>query len=258
MAEIVYPPVLAFARTVFRVQGIRFDLEGTEHIPRSGGAVLAINHVGYFDFTYAGYAALKVGRVVRFMAKQEVFAHPVAGPLLRGMRHIPVDRSLGAASYRKAVAALSTGELVGVFPEATISRSFELKDFKTGAARMAAEAGVPLIPVVIWGSQRVWTKGLPKRLGRTRTPVTVSVGAPIVAEGDAAAVTEVLRERMAAQLQQAQEAYPDKPGRDDDWWLPARLGGSAPTPERARELDAEAARARIARRRAATDKKSGK
>jgi 1-acyl-sn-glycerol-3-phosphate acyltransferase len=258
VAEIVYPPVLAFTRTVFRVQGLRFDIQNAEHIPRTGGAVLAINHVGYFDFTYAGYAALKVGRVVRFMAKQEVFAHPVGGPLLRGMRHIPVDRSLGAASYRKAVAALATGELVGVFPEATISRSFELKEFKTGAARMAAEAGVPLIPVVIWGSQRVWTKGLPKRLGRTRTPITVSVGAPIPPDGDAAAVTAVLRERMAAQLKDAQEAYPDKPGPDDTWWLPARLGGTAPTPERARELDAEATRARIARRRAATEKKSGR
>lgn len=256
VAEIVYPPVLAFTRTVFRVQGLRFDLRGTEHVPRSGGAVLAINHVGYFDFTYAGYAALQVGRVVRFMAKQEVFSHPVAGPLLRGMRHIPVDRSLGAASYRKAVAALASGELVGVFPEATISRSFELKEFKTGAARMAAEAGVPLVPVVIWGSQRVWTKGVPKRLGRTRTPVSVSVGEPVTAAGDATAVTAALRERMAAQLHEVQESYPDKPGPDDTWWLPARLGGTAPTPERARELDAEETRARVARRRAAAGKKA--
>ena len=115
MAEIVYPPVLAFARSVFAVQGLRFTVHGAEHIPRSGGAVLAINHVGYFDFTYAGYAALKVHRLVRFMAKQEVFAHPVAGPLLRGMRHIPVDRSLGAGSYRRAVQALASGEIVGVY-----------------------------------------------------------------------------------------------------------------------------------------------
>ncbi len=235
----MYPPVLLFARSVFRLQGLRFTVLGSDRIPAAGGAVLAINHVGYFDFTYAGYAALPRKRVVRFMAKQEVFAHPVAGPLLRGMRHIPVDRSLGAGSYATAVEALAGGELVGVFPEATISRSFELKAFKSGAARMAAEAGVPLLPVVIWGSQRVWTKGVPKRLGRTRTPITVSVGEPVETGPDPVAVTARLRERMSAQLHEVQESYPDKPGPEGDWWLPARLGGSAPTPERAAELDAE-------------------
>ena len=244
----MYPPVLAFTRSVFRVQGIRFDLRGTEHIPRTGGAVLAINHIGYFDFTYAGYAALKIKRVVRFMAKQEVFAHPVAGPLLRGMKHIPVDRSAGLASYRAAVEALRSGELVGVFPEATISRSFELKEFKSGSGRMAAAAGVPLIPVVIWGSQRVWTKGLPRHLGRTNTPVTVAVGPPVdVPKGSD--VTEALRDRMTALLHEVQGSYPDKPeGPDDSWWLPARLGGTAPTLERAAALDAEEAAAKTAKR----------
>ena len=258
MAEIVYPPVLAFARGLFAAQGLRFSLLGTEHIPRTGGAVMAINHIGYFDFTYAGLAALKVGRVVRFMAKQEVFAHPVAGPLLRGMRHIPVDRAMGAQSYKAAVRALAAGEIVGVFPEATISRSFELKDFKSGAARMAAEAGVPLLPVVIWGSQRVWTKDRPKRLGRTRTPITVSVGPPIPAVGNAVEVTEVVRARMAEQLREAQESYPDKPGPQDAWWLPARLGGTAPTPEEAAKLDAQESAARAVARREARKAAEGK
>lgn len=248
MADFAYPPVLAFARSVFRLQGLRFTLTGTDHIPETGGAVLAINHIGYFDFTYAGYAALPRKRVVRFMAKQEVFAHPVSGPLMRGMKHIPVDRAEGAASYRKALEALRSGELVGVFPEATISRSFELKEFKSGAARMAVAAKVPLIPLVIWGSQRVWTKDVPKRLGRTRTPVTISVGEPIEAGRDAVATTGLLRERMSDLLHRAQETYPDKPGPEGDWWLPARLGGSAPTPERAAELDAEEAARRAARK----------
>ena len=137
---------------------------------------MAINHTGYFDFAYAGLAARPSGRLVRFMAKDEVFRHRISGPLMRGMHHIPVDRDAGAASFRAAVAALKGGEIVGVFPEATISRSFELKEFKTGAVRMAAAAGVPLLPTVIWGSQRVWTKDHPKRLGRTRIPIVLSVG----------------------------------------------------------------------------------
>ena len=72
---------------------------------------------------------------------------------------------------------LRDGELVGVYPEATISRSFELKDFKSGAARMALEAQVPMIPLIVWGAQRMWTKDHPKQLGRNKIPITVAVGA---------------------------------------------------------------------------------
>jgi len=154
------------------------------------------------DFTYAGYAAIPARRLVRFMAKQSVFRHPVSGPLMRGMKHIPVDRAAGSGSYHAAVDALRRGEIVGVFPEATISRSFELKTFKNGAARMAQEAGVPMLPMTIWGSQRVWTKGLPKRLGRTRTPISIAIGPPVpVAPGDDVdAATASIHEVMEGML----------------------------------------------------------
>ena len=98
-------------------------------------------------------------RLVRFMAKKAVFDHKISGPLMRGMHHIPVDRKAGAGAYDEALAALRAGEVVGVFPEATISQSFEVKQLKTGAARMALAAGVPIVPVTIWGTQRLWTKG---------------------------------------------------------------------------------------------------
>ena len=241
MPELVYPAVIGLARTCFRIQGLRFTMEGTEHVPRQGGAVLVINHIGYLDFTYAGFAALPAKRLVRFMAKQEVFDHRVSGPLMRGMHHIPVDRDAGSASFREALTALKSGEIVGVFPEATISRSFELKEFKAGAVRMAAAARVPLLPAVIWGSQRVWTKDHPKRLGRTGTPITVSVGEPLTVspKADMAAVTDVLRDQMSTMLHQAQQQYPDRPaGPGDAWWLPAAMGGGAPTPEQAARLDA--------------------
>ena len=256
MAELVYPPVIGLARVVFAVQGLRFDLRGDENVPRRGGAVMAINHVGYLDFTYAGYAAHPARRLVRFMAKEEVFHHRLSGPLMRGMHHIPVARVAGAGSYRSAVDALRAGEIVGVFPEATISRSFELKDFKAGAVRMAADAGVPVLPTVIWGSQRVWTKGRPKRLGRTKVAISVWTGEPMsVAESDdPIAVTETLRDRMSTLLHRAQETYPDSPsGPDDTWWLPARLGGSAPTPEEALQLDRDERRARIEQAKRARD-----
>jgi 1-acyl-sn-glycerol-3-phosphate acyltransferase len=254
VAELVYRPVIGVARLLFAYQGLRFDLEGTEHVPRSGGAVMAINHIGYFDFTYAGFAALPAKRLVRFMAKEEVFRHRVAGPLMRGMHHIPVDRAAGAGSYRAAVDALRAGEIVGVFPEATISRSFELKDFKPGAVRLAADAGVPLLPTVIWGSQRVWTKGH-KRLGRTGTPITVRVGEPIVVPkgSDAVVETAKVRDAMTVMLHEIQESYAESPGPDDSWWLPVRLGGSAPTPEEAEQLDRDERRARIEAAKQARD-----
>jgi 1-acyl-sn-glycerol-3-phosphate acyltransferase len=248
--EPVYLPVLAVARTLFAVQGLKFSMYGAENVPRSGGAVMAINHTGYFDFAYAGLAARPSHRLVRFMAKQEVFAHRITGPLMRGMHHIPVDRDAGAASFRAAVRALKDGEIVGVFPEATISRSFELKEFKTGVIRMAAAAGVPILPTVIWGSQRVWTKDHPKRLGRSRIPIVLSVGSPLQPgrRADADQVAEALRASMTELLHRAQADYPPLTGADRVF-LPSRLGGQAPTPERAAELDAAEASARAARRK---------
>lgn len=160
MAELVYPPVIGAAHTLFRALDIRIDMKGTENIPRKGGAVLVSNHIGYLDFIFAGLAARPQKRLVRFMAKESVFRHKVSGPLMRAMKHIPVDRAQGESAYQHALDSLRSGEIIGVFPEATISQSFTLKSFKSGAARMAQEAYVPLIPVALWGTQRLWTKGL--------------------------------------------------------------------------------------------------
>src|SRR5689334_1372815 len=197
------------------------------------------------DFTYAGLPARRVKRYVRFMAKKEVFDNKVSGPIMRALKHIPVDRSAGAESYRAAVDDLRKGELVGVYPEATISRSFEIKQFKSGAARMAIEADVPIIPVVIWGAQRVWTKGFPKHLGRTNTPISIAVGAPIQPYEPAAELTAQLRSTMQAMLLDLQKDYMHEPGA---YWVPARLGGSAPTLEEADAMDAAEAEEKAARR----------
>ena len=246
--EPVYTPVIAVARALFAAQGLKFTITGAEHFPRQGGAVLVMNHVGYFDFAYAGLAAHPSGRLVRFMAKEQVFHHKVSGPLMRGMHHIPVDRGAGASSFRAAVGALKAGEIVGVFPEATISRAFELMEFKRGAIGMAQAADVPLIPMAIWGSQRVWTKDHPKRLGRTNIPITLSVGEPlrVTRKDNADAANLELRGRISALLHAAQDSYPRLSG-DELRFVPVRLGGTAPTPEQALAMDEADAVRRAAR-----------
>ena len=250
--EPVYTPVIGVAKVLFAAQGLKFTVTGAHNVPTSGGAVLMINHLSYLDFAYAGLAAHPSKRLVRFMAKDQVFRHKISGPLMRGMHHIPVDRTAGAASFRAAVSALKAGEIVGVFPEATISRSFELKGFKSGAVRMAQAAGVPVVPMIIWGSQRVWTKGYPKRLGRSHVPITLSVGEPILAgpRDNADDVNSQIRARMTDLLHAAQEAYPAVPT-DELKYLPARLGGLAPTLEQATALDEADDRRRSERRAAA-------
>ncbi|MFE9691315.1 lysophospholipid acyltransferase family protein [Micromonospora sp. NPDC005806] len=247
MPELVYPPVIAAAKTMFRVLDLRLTIEGSHHVPRTGGAVLASNHVSYLDFIFCGYGALESRRLVRFMAKDSVFRHKVSGPLMRGMKHIPVNRAAGAGSYATAVSALRRGEVVGVFPEATISRSFTVKDLKNGAARMAQEASVPLLPVALWGTQRLWTKGRPRTLTRRHTPITILVGEPMDPAGypDANTMSAELKTRLAALVDRVQRGYPEQPaGPDDAWWQPAHLGGTAPTPEEAAELDRQGRRAR--------------
>jgi 1-acyl-sn-glycerol-3-phosphate acyltransferase len=227
--ELVYPPVIGLAKTMFRVLDLRITVEGAEHIPLSGGAVLASNHVSYLDFIFCGLAAQPSRRLVRFMAKQSVFSHRVSGPLMRGMKHIPVDRAAGAASFDEAEAALRRGEVVGVFPEATISESFTVKGLKSGAARLARAARVPLVPMVVWGPHRLWTKGRKKDLTKRHVPVLIRVGEPLPATDEDA--TPMLRKRLAELLDAVQRAYPEKPvGESDRWWLPAHLGGSAPEP----------------------------
>ncbi|GAB3115203.1 lysophospholipid acyltransferase family protein [Streptomyces calidiresistens] len=234
MADLVYPPVIGAARTMFRMLDLRFDIGGTEHIPRRGGAVLVSNHIGYLDFVFAGLTARPSRRLVRFMAKDSVFRHRVSGPLMRAMKHIPVDREQGEHAFRHAVRALRSGEIVGIFPEATISRSFTLKEFKTGAARLAQQAGVPVLPVALWGTQRLWTKGHPRDLRRNHFPITIRVGAPMEVDPreDPTKVTARLRSRIQELLEAAQRAYPGTPRDErDTWWLPAHLGGTAPLPQ---------------------------
>lgn len=235
--------ILPLAKRLMRAQNIEVTVTGAEFIPAEGGALLAVNHTGYYDFILGGIPAyLRGRRLVRFMAKKSIFEVPVVGAMMRKMGHLPVDRSAGASSVEEAVARLRGGELVGIFPEGTISRSFELQDFKTGAARIAHEAGVPLVPVVIWGSQRIWTKGLKKNLGRSFKPVMIRVGAPIPLSGDPAEDTALLKEAMDYELGLVRAEYEKEYGPHPELagWVPAAMGGGAPTIDEAKAIDAAA------------------
>lgn len=237
-----YRVVIAAFRLLFRALGLRFDVRGAAGLPATGPAVVACNHIGFLDFTFVGLVASRRHRLVRFMAKQSTFDNPVSGPLMRAMGHIPVDRANGAAAYRRAARKLHRGEVVGVFPEATISRAWTLKPFKLGAAMLAVREQVPLIPVVVWGGHRILTVGGHCSL-RRGTAVTVFVGEAIIAapDADVQAVNCELHRRMDQLLDLAQRTYPDLPRDDGDWWWqPRHLGGSAPSPSDAAALDTAA------------------
>ncbi len=251
MKDLPYYAIIGACRAWLALSDFTFRTSGIEHIPRTGGAVLAINHISYVDFIMAGYGAREAGRLPRYMAKRETFDHPITGPVMRSLRHISVDRADGQASYDEALRYLRAGEVVGVFPEATISRSFLIKELKSGAVRMAADADVPLVPLVLWGTQRLVTKDHPRDLSRHKT-ISVTVGEPIDPHGmSAVRKTAELRAAMSAMLDTAIRDYPAEEQPPGSWWLPAAYGGSAPTPERAAELDREELRLRAAKRRAA-------
>lgn len=249
MTDRTYHGVIRAFRGVFALADLQCEVRGAEHVPANGPAVLACNHVSYLDFTFVGLAAGERGRLVRFMAKASTFANPVSGPLMRRMGHIPVERegvAAGAVAYRRAIRAVQAGELVGVFPEATISRSWTLREFKPGAVALAVRERVPLVPLVTWGGHRIASVDghiHPRR----HVPVRVLVGPPVPVT-TREETGPLLRAAMQELLDTAQREYPE-PG-PGTWWEPLHRDGTAPTPGEAavREAEVEAARVRKARR----------
>jgi len=229
MTDRVYPFVVVIIRIFWRYLGLKFTIKGEERIPRTGGAIMAINHIGYLDFALSGTAALPAKRYVRYMAKKEIFENKIAGPFMRGMHHISVDRNSGSASFVAALRALKAGEIVGIFPEATISKSFEIKTLKSGAARLAVGANVPVLPTIVWGSQRIWTKGRKRNFRRNKTPISIYIGEPLhfTRETEVDVAEAQIKNALEELLRRVQDEYPDE--HRGQWWAPARLGGTAPT-----------------------------
>ena len=156
-----------FLRWLFR---IRLMVTGQENLPDGkDGAVVAITHFGYLDFAAAELVlwAHNRGRL-RFLIHQGAADHWLAGPFISASGQVVVRHGSGTAAYDDAVARLRAGEYLAVMPEAGVSRSFKVRECKTGAVRMAAEAGVPLIPVSVWGAHRILTRGNGLPLYRVR------------------------------------------------------------------------------------------
>jgi 1-acyl-sn-glycerol-3-phosphate acyltransferase len=227
-ANLLYHVAARLAMAPISLQRWRLDVEGLENVPRAGGAVMVLNHTSFVDFFAAGRMPfLHLGRPVRMLAKVSLFKSRLLGPIMRAAGHIPVDRSAGKDALAAAVAALRRGEFVGVLPEQTISPSLELLPFKTGAVRMAQEADVPVIPAVSWGSHRFWTTGDGPHLA-WRLPVHIRYAPPVRPEGDPESSTDAIRTLMAEMLADVQRRYRDGLP-EGARWVPARLGGSAPT-----------------------------
>lgn len=212
----------------------RVTTEGLRNVPVEGGAVITWNHTSHVDYLVTMWDVYRrLGRDVRFLALRELWDSRAFGWVPRFANAVPVDRgSHGgrAGALRDAIVALERGDLVMVAPEGGISESFELLPFRTGAARMAQLAGVPIVPSVSWGSHRLVTTGHPIRLRRAwRIPVEVRFGEPIhvAPDDDPVEVTERVRRTTEAMLHEVQARYLDG-APNGAWWVPARLGGGAP------------------------------
>jgi 1-acyl-sn-glycerol-3-phosphate acyltransferase len=226
-------------RTLLRALRVDVRIEGLERLPTDGPVVVASTHNSFLDFVMLEYAAARRGRFVRFLTRHDVWNKPAVAWAMDRMGHVPVDRAAPAAAYLHARRLLRDGEAVGLFPEAGISHSFQVRPLMPGAVALALETGAPLVPVAMWGAQRISTAGDPTRrpdLTRGRT-VDISIGPPLTLPADAVAGTRMLGAALQSLLDPLQAMRHHQPEVGvTALWHPAHLGGHAPTPERAADL----------------------
>lgn len=241
-----YAATIAIGQAALRGLKVTTRVSGEEHLPRSGPVILACAHISYPDFLFVGKAGLARGRRIRFMSRHDVWNVPLVSRAMTHMRHIPVDRTAPAGAYLTARALLDQGEAVCAFPEAGISYSFTVRSMMRGVAALARETGAPVLPVVVWGSQRIYSLGRPvnglsRRLDLTRGRVVdVRFGEPFgVPRGaDLVDTTRLLGHRLTEMLESVQLLPEHRPGPTDYApWYPAHLGGHAPDRSEARRYD---------------------
>jgi 1-acyl-sn-glycerol-3-phosphate acyltransferase len=219
--DAVYPAAKAVFFPPLRY-GLRWTIEGAPNIPSEGATIVASNHVSYLDPLTLAFVANSRGRRVRFLAKSELFESRVLGALLHAAHQIPVYRGTADSSgaLSAAIEALNHGECVAVFPEGTISQDFEPMRGKSGTARLAQASGVPVVPVGLWGTHRILTKGRKPRPAWGVAEVAV-VGEPVFVEKDARASdgTRRIMDAITACVARARAVYPQRPDYEgDSWW----------------------------------------
>ncbi|GAA2514174.1 lysophospholipid acyltransferase family protein [Pilimelia columellifera] len=168
------PALLLLTRRVWR---------GAEHLPAAGGVIVVANHVSHADPLITGHFVYEAGRWPCFLGKASLFRMPLVGLLLSRVGQIPVERgSVNAArSLEMLEAVVRAGGVVMIYPEGTTTREPDLWPMtgKTGAARLALATGAPVVPLAIWGPQRIFDPRTGALRLRPRTPVTVVAGPPI-------------------------------------------------------------------------------
>ena len=220
-------PLSAAVETLLRRPLRRaFDwrITGLEHIPEQGAVLLASNHLSLLDPPVLASVADRAHRRVRFLAMAELFRSPVPRALFTGLGHIPVARKSGSSrsSLTAALTHLGWGECVGIFPEGGLSRDLEPRAGQTGAARLAAWSGVPVVPVGLWGTQRVMAPGHKRNL-RVGVPLAVSIGPPLFVsdDDDVAEATDRIMTAICAEVARARTGYPPPEPGEDPWWVRA-------------------------------------
>jgi putative phosphoserine phosphatase/1-acylglycerol-3-phosphate O-acyltransferase len=201
----------------------RIRVEGAEQIPNAGPAIICANHRSYFDPLAVGYAIAKRGRPVRFLGKKEVFDAPIIGDLARAMGGIRVDRGTGSDEpLKEAAAALEAGELVAIMPQGTIPRGRAFFDpvlkGRWGAARLAAMTRAPVIPLGLWGTEKVWPRNarLPNVTNVLHPPeVLVRVGEPVELtyddlEADTERIMSAIVELLPPEAREPHEPTPEE------------------------------------------------
>lgn len=240
--EPVYGAVNLLGRGLLAALGVRVRAHGLGHVPTTGPVILASTHGSFLDFVVLERGALDRQRHIRFLTRHDAWAGPVVSFAMDRMRHIPVDRATPAAAALAARRMLGDGEAVGIFPEAGISHSYTVRGLMRGAAALARETGAPLVPVALWGAQRIASVSEPPRrpdLTRGRV-VDVWFGEPahVAPHADLASATRALGSTLTTMLEGLQRLPHHLPHRaEPSPWYPAHLGGDAPDLARARVLD---------------------
>ena len=213
---------MAFARPALFPYA-RFDIDGTDRIPRTGPAIIVANHRSYFDVSALALTIARSGRPVRFLGKKEVFDAPIVGQIVKAMGGIRVDRGTGSDEPLRAAAdALDAGQLVAVMPQGTIPRGPAFFDPKLrgrwGVARLYQMSRAPVIPVGLWGTEKVWPRSelLPNVLNVLNPPtIRVRVGKPVKLVGedldeDTRKIMKAIRRLLPDEAREQRDRSPDE------------------------------------------------